>query len=161
MKKITVLAAFLLAALAVNAQEKVTKTNVLGKWIIFSVEVPGQVYYNIEKDSLVLGDAVKSSVDASQLPMMTTMLKGQFASFSKMSFTFKPDGTAEFTTPTGDKETGTYIVDEANSTITSAKKEEKNGNVLSKVMVLENGQKMDMTSNQPTGDIHIVVKKVQ
>jgi hypothetical protein len=104
MKKITASILFLVIVLAAGAQTKVTKTNIVGKWAMYSIEMPGQMHYNIDKDSLVLGTALKASVDNSQLAALTAQIKQQFAMFSKVGFQFKADGGIEMTAPTGEIE---------------------------------------------------------
>jgi hypothetical protein len=164
MKKITASILFLVIVLAAGAQTKVTKTNIVGKWAMYSIEVPGQMHYNIDKDSLVLGGALKASVDNSQLAAMTAMVKQQFAMFSKVGFQFKADGSIEMTAPTGEVEKGTYKVDEKNATITSSTvtaKGDKTDGVLSKAKLL-NPNRLEFFTTQGGGnEIHMVLKKTK
>jgi hypothetical protein len=166
MKKITASILCLVIVLAAGAQSKVTKTNVVGKWVMYSVEVPGQMHYNIDKDSLALSDAVKASIESSQLASMMNMVKQQFAMFTKVAFQFKADGTAELTAPTGEVEKGTYAVDEKNSTITSnttTTNGEKSSSVLSKAKLLS-GNKLEFYTSQGGaggGEVHLVLKKAK
>lgn len=161
MKKTSVLFFVCFLAVAAFGQTKPNKTNVVGKWSIYSLEVPQQLYYNLDKDSLELSKEVKASIDPSQLTMMASVLKQQFAMFGKVTFAFNADGTSEVTTPTGEKEKGTYTVDEEKGTITNTDKGGKEQDILSKVLILDNGNKMELVSNAQNVEIHMVLKKVK
>lgn len=161
MKKIAFAFILVVTTLFSTAQTKPTKTNVVGKWGIYSVMVPGQLYYNIEKDSLDLSSEMKATIDPAQLPMMTTVLKQQFTMFTKVSFTFNADGSAEFVSPTGESQKGTYMVDEEKGTITNNENGGKEKDVLSKVSILDNGTKMELIANVEAIEIHMVLKKLK
>ena len=158
MKKIIFLAFSLVVLAQVHAQTKVTKENVQGKWTPVSLNMPGLVYYNIEKDSLVLGEMMKAQVpDKSQLDGVATMMKSQFAMFAKMYFKFNADGTAEMNSGAGEAEPATYTVDEANSTITTVNKEKKTEVIKAEIV---NGNLM-MTMKQPQTEITMALKKAK
>lgn len=166
MKKITASILFLVIVLAAGAQTKVNKANVVGKWEIYSLDVPGQVHYNVEKDSIAVSDAVKQAAGgAANLEMAMNIVKQQFAMFKKVSFLFKADGSTEMMAPTGETEKGTYTVDGTKATITTnttTSTGEKTSNVLSKANILA-GNKLEFYSSQGTGggEVHLILKKAK
>ena len=57
MKKIFLLASGLIVFSLIHAQTKINKTNLIGKWVIRVLDMPGMFYYNLEKDSLAVSEA--------------------------------------------------------------------------------------------------------
>ncbi|MDE3252400.1 MAG: hypothetical protein KGO92_06310 [Bacteroidota bacterium] len=158
MKSLFTLMVCLLTVLTLSAQTKITKSGVVGKWVIASVEMSGVFFYDTEKDSLALGDMMKSQAkDEQQLTAMTNMMKPQLAMMSKMSFLFNADGTAEMGTPMAAAEPATYTVDEENSTITTTDKEKKQ-DTLKADMLKEH---LRIIMEQPQGNMTMVLKKVK
>lgn len=158
MKKIILLACSFVLVLQIQAQTKVTKTNVVGKWSVSAVEMTGMFAYYIEKDSLALGEMMKAQVkDDQQLAGITAMIKPQLSVFSKMAFVFKEDGTAELGSGTDQAEAATYTVDEANSTIITTDKEKKEQVLKAEIK----DEKLRITLQQPQGEIQMVLKKVK
>ncbi|MES2002949.1 MAG: hypothetical protein V4450_00405 [Bacteroidota bacterium] len=158
MKKIILLGFSFVLLLQIHAQTKVTKANVVGKWNISAVEMTGLFYYSIEKDSLAIGDMMKSQIqDPSQLATITSTMKMQMAMFSTMAFIFNADGTAKLGVGTGQEQDVTYTVDETESTITTVDKDKKE-DTLKAEMVNEN---LRLVLKQPQGEIIMIVKKVK
>ncbi len=158
MKKIILLACSFVLVLQIQAQTKITKTNVVGKWSVSAVEMTGMFAYYIDKDSLALGEMMKAQVkDDQQLAGITAMMKPQLSVFSKMAFVFKEDGTAELGSGTDQAEAATYTVDEANSTIITTDKEKKEQVLKAEIK----DEKLRITLQQPQGEIQMVLKKVK
>src|SRR5882757_3172452 len=109
MKKILIPALLLFTVLSVNAQTKITKNSVVGKWSIYSIEMPGTVYYNVDKDSLVIGEMMKAQIkDEQQTATIKNLFKQQMAVFVKTIFLFNADGTAELQNGEEPPEKDTY-----------------------------------------------------
>ncbi len=158
MKNLFTLVVCLFSVFTLAAQTKITKTGVVGKWSISSVEMSGVFYYDTQKDSLALGEMMKSQVkDEQQLTAMTNMMKPQLAMVSKMSFLFNADGTAELGMPMEAIQPATYTVDEENSTITTIDKENKQDTIKAD-MVKEN---LRIVMEQPQGNMTMILKKVK
>ncbi len=119
MKKIVLFLSFAIATLAVNAQTKVTKTSIAGKWALAAMNVDGMLYYDMEKDSLSLGQAILSQLAAAGQDSAgaVEMMKGQFESLKETAFTFSDDGSYSVEGLPQGAEKGTYTVDEATGTI--------------------------------------------
>ena len=64
MKKIVLSAVFAIAMFAVNAQTKVTKTSIVGKWVLAAVDVESTLYYDLDKDSMSLAKPVLEQMAA-------------------------------------------------------------------------------------------------
>ncbi len=158
MKKIILLVFSFVSIVQIQAQTKVTKTNVLGKWSVSAVEMTGMFAYFIEKDSLALGEMMKAQVkDDQQLAGITAMIKPQLSVFSRMAFVFKEDGTAELGSGTEQAEAATYTVDEANSTIITTDKEKKEQVLKAEIK----DDQLRITLQQPQGEIQMVLKKAK
>jgi len=158
MKKLITFGVFFFIFFSVIAQTRLSKTNVVGKWTISAVEMPGMFYYSIEKDSVSLGDMMKAQVqDQQQLASITSMMKSQMAMFSKISFLFNADGTAELGAGTEQAQTATYTVNEENSTITTIDKDKKEDTI--KVDLIDD--KIRFTLKQPQGEIMMIMKKAK
>jgi len=158
MKKIIIPALLFFTVLSLNAQTKITKSSVVGKWNIYSIEMPGIVYYNVDKDSLVIGETMKAQIkDEQQTASVKTLFKQQMEIFIKTVFLFNADGTAELQNGMEPPEKDTYSVDEENSTIITTgedkKKEAKKAAML--------GDKLQISSKQSQGEIIMVLKKVK
>ncbi len=156
MKQIILLASCLFALSAIKAQSKITKSSILGKWNISAVEMPGMLYYNLEKDSLALGDAIKAQIgaDESQVKAMLAMMKPQMATFTKMGFQFNTDGTALMQSGPEGTQSVTYTVDEKNSIIETSEK----GQTQTFKADIMNGQ-LRLNIKQPQGEIMVIMKK--
>ena len=102
MKKYTIVSLFLILSLSLNAQTKVTKTNIIGKWAISTIEMAGKFYFNIETDSLSLGTAILN--DGGEL------LGNDADSKSKASYTIDEEASS-ITTKDSDKKENTMKVD--------------------------------------------------
>jgi hypothetical protein len=160
MKRILMAGIFLLSAFTLSAQAKITKTGVVGKWSIITVEVKGVFLYDVEKDSLVLGEETKAQVpDPQQLPAIIAAIKQQLAAVAKATFLFNADGTAEMGGGTELSQKANYSVDEANSTITTTSADaDKKEDILKGEMVKEN---LHLIASQPQGDMHMMLKRVK
>ncbi|HPH24215.1 MAG TPA: lipocalin family protein [Chitinophagaceae bacterium] len=127
MKKFFLPLLFSIVVIAVQAQTKVTKENIVGKWKATSMKVEGMLYYDIENDSLALSAVILAQLETSgaDSASATEMMKGQFGSFKEMVFEFKNDGTYNIGTKSSDQsvEMGSYSIDEAKETITLTNKE--------------------------------------
>ncbi len=158
MKKILIPALLLFIVASISAQTKITKSSVGGKWSIYSIEMPGIVYYNVDKDSLEMGEAMKAQIkDEQQTATVKNMFKQQMAVFIKTIFLFNADGTAELQNGAEPPEKDTYSVDEDNSTIiTTGENKQKEAR---KAEML--GDKLSIRSTQPQGEIIMVLKKVK
>lgn len=161
MKKILVLGLALFVLVSLQAQTKITKSGLVGKWQLSSMEMSGMFYYSIDKDSLALGEMIKAQVkdDAQQISAMTTMMKSQMAMLSKMSFEFNADGSAVLNGGMGEPKPATYTVDEANSTITTTEKGEGKNDTIKAEVLPDN--KMRFVMSQPQGEIFMVLKKAK
>lgn len=158
MKKIILLALCFVVLSEVGAQTKVTKSNVVGKWTISAVEMTGLFYYSIDKDSLAIGEMMKSQIpDQSQLATITATMKSQMAMFASMGFVFNADGTAKMGAGSAQEEEATYTVDEQNSLITTIDKNKKE-DVL-KADFQED--KLRITIKQPQGEILMLLKRAK
>src|SRR5437868_958637 len=97
MKKLFVLAFSVFAVFLTHAQTpaRVTKAGVVGKWSISSMEMAGIFSYNVETDSMFIGEAIKGQIqDPKQLDMVKTQFRTQMGAMTKMVFQFNGDGTA-------------------------------------------------------------------
>jgi hypothetical protein len=161
MKKILVLGLSLFVLCSLQAQNKITKAGLIGKWQLSSMEMSGMFYYSIDKDSLSLGDMIKAQVkdDAAQISAMTTMMKSQMAMLSKMSFEFNADGTALINPGMGDSKAANYTVDEVNSTITTIEKSGDKKETIKADALPDNQIRFAMKA--PEGDIVMVLKKAK
>jgi hypothetical protein len=155
MKKLFIVIAAALFITGVQAQEKISKSALVGKWTITSVEMQGMFSYDLEKDTIILGDMLKAQVSADQLSMVLAAMKPQLAVLTKMGFVFNADGSAELGTGTDMKQSGTYKVNEAESTITTIDKDGKE-DVFKAEMVKE---KLKMNINSPQGAVQMMFKK--
>jgi hypothetical protein len=141
--------------LSLNAQTKITKTGVVGKWAIVAVDIPGTFYYNIDKDSLAIGEKMKGQVSEEQLKAVSAAIKQQMGMFIKMLFTFNADGTAILGGgPEGDEDV-TYTVDEENSTITTTDKAKKSDTLKAEMQQ----DQLCITLPQDQGGIRMILKK--
>jgi len=159
MKKLITSGLLLFTVLSLSAQTKITKASVVGKWIVSAVEMKDMFFYSVDKDSLGLGETMKTQLAASQQPVETAiaMIKPQMAVFSKISFQFNADGTAELVTGIEAPEQATYTVDEANSTITTKDKDKKE-QVIKAEMI---GDKLHITVTEAQGDVMMILKKAK
>jgi len=158
MKKVILFSTCIFFLLQVSAQTKITKSSVVGKWNIYSIEMPGIVYYNVDKDSLEMGETMKAQIkDEQQTATVKNMFKQQMAIFIKTVFVFNADGTAELQNGMEPPEKDTYSVDEDNSTIVTTgenkQKEARKAEML--------GDKLSIRSTQPQGEIIMVLKKMK
>jgi len=158
MKKIILFSLCLLGLSQINAQTKITKTNVLGKWTILAVDMPGMLYYNLEKDSLALGETLKSQMpDPSQINAIMPMIKSQMTVFSKAGFLFNADGTVELNSGMEGPQAGTYTVDEEKSEITTTEKDQKQ-NIFKADILKEN---LRISVKTPQGEMMMILKKAK
>jgi hypothetical protein len=160
MKKLFVLAFSIFAVILTHAQAptKVTKAGVVGKWSISSMEMPGIFSYNIETDSMYIGEAIKGQIkDPKQLDMVKTQFRTQMGMMTKMVFQFNADGTALLINGMTDPAPATYSVDEEKSTISTLEKGEgKEKETLDAQFV---GPKLQLKLNSPNGQIVMLLKK--
>jgi len=155
MKHLIVCIVAALLIVRADAQTKITRISVLGKWNAVIVEVPNTFYYDLDKDSVSLGDALKSKIPPAQLEFMLNGIKQQSAGFKKIHFSFSADGTFELADEADmmiGAQKGPYTVNETNSTITiSGSKAQKQAlqaemrEGLLKLEMEESGQKIYMT----------------
>ncbi|NCI47713.1 hypothetical protein [Sediminibacterium soli] len=158
MKNLVIVFAACVLVLGVSAQEKITKSKLIGKWSLAAVEMKNMFYFDIEKDSLALGDMITSQVtDPSQLELVKTTTKGQLAMLKSIYFQFNNDGSTEFNSGTGDSKGGTYTVDEEKSTITTTDKSEKSDKQTIPAEIV--AEKLRLTMSQPQGDFVMLLKK--
>ncbi len=158
MKKIILFSFCLLVLSQLNAQIKISKTNVLGKWTILAVDMPGMIYYNLENDSLAVGETLKSQMpDPGQMGAITAMIKPQMAVFSKVGFQFHADGTVELNSGMEGPQTGTYIVDEEKSEITTTEKDQKQTTFKADILK----ENLRVTVKTPQGEMMMVLKKAK
>ena len=87
MKKLLICLLTVITAFSMDAQEKVTKLNVIGNWNIVSMELPGTVYYNLEIDSLAPREALLAQIGSGKerIDALATM-KTTLAVLVGMSF---------------------------------------------------------------------------
>ncbi|SJZ32571.1 hypothetical protein [Sediminibacterium ginsengisoli] len=158
-QKCLLLLALAFTLVTVNAQTKVTKTNIVSNWVITAVDASPAFKYDVDKDSLSLGEAIKSQVKPEQESMVLGMMKQQVGVFKKMAFKFNADGTAELNSgvPGTGATKATYTVDEANSTITTVEAEgDKVKETIKADFVNSN---LRLVLEQPTGNIILLLKK--
>ena len=156
MKKIIIFTFCIFGLSQLNAQTKITKINIIGKWTILAIDMPGMVYYNFEKDSLAIGETLKSQMpDPSQINAIKPMMKTQLSGFSKGSFLFNADGTAELNSGMEGPQTSTYTVDEEKSEITAFEKNLQQ-TVFKADFLKEN---LRLYIKTPQGDMLMVLKK--
>jgi len=109
-----------LTAISIAAQEKVTKTNVVGNWKIVSLEIPGTVYYNIEKDSLSPEEALLMQIGSGEdSAKAIANMKSALALLKDMAFKFNPEGKSVITDGINPEKEITYTIDEAAAIITT------------------------------------------
>lgn len=127
MKKLFLTLIVGLVVVGAQAQTKVTKETIVGKWNAVIMKVEGMIYYDIEKDSLVLSPTILEQLTAAgaDSASATEMMKGQFGAFKALAFEFKADGNYSIGSNSSDEkvEMGSYSVDEATSTLTMENKE--------------------------------------
>ncbi len=158
MKKIFFFGLCLLGLTQLNAQTKITKTNVIGKWTILAVDMPGMIYYNLEKDSLAVGEMLKSQMpDPSQMSVITAMIKPQMAVFSKVGFQFNADGTVEMNSGVEGPQTGNYTVDEEKSEITTIEKDAKQNSFKADLL----NDHLRVSVKTPQGEMMMILKKTK
>lgn len=164
MKRFTIAGLFLIVSLSLNAQTKVTKTNIVGKWAISSIEMAGKFYFNVDTDSLSLGSEIKAQAgDDAQTNLIVAMIKQQLGVLTKMTLQFNADGTAilndggELLGNDKDaKSTASYTIDEASSSITTKDSDKKENTM--KVDMLDS--KLRIKQTQPEGEFILSLKKV-
>jgi hypothetical protein len=123
MKKTFLFLVLCVAVMAGNAQKKLTKTDIVGTWNMSVMDVAGQLYYDVDKDSLFVGSEIMEQMpgmadaDSATKASAIGMIKLQFAALKNTGITFNADGTYTSKGP-GDAGTGTYTFDEATQTIT-------------------------------------------
>lgn len=127
MKKIFLSFIVAFIVLVTQAQTKVTKESIIGKWSASIMNVEGKIYYDIEKDSLALSSSTLEELSAAGVDSATAtdMMKAQFGAFKELSFEFKADGNYSIGSSSSDKsvEMGSYSLDEITSTLTMENKE--------------------------------------
>ncbi len=156
-KSILFIFAFFVLA-QIHAQTKITKTNIIGKWSVLAVDMPGMIYYNLEKDSLAIGETLKSQMpDPSQLSTVTSMIKPQMAVFAKIGFQFNTDGTVILESGNEGSQSGTFTVDEEKSEITTTEKDQKQ-TVFKADFIKEN---LRVNVKQPQGEMTLILKKAK
>lgn len=127
MKKIILSVCMVATIFAAQAQTKVTKAAITGKWNLAVMNMEGMIYYDVEKDSLALGKKMIEQLASmgQDSAAAVEMMKGQLEAVKEMSFEFNEDGSysMEGANPGGGVEIGTYGVDDATETLsTTAKK---------------------------------------
>ncbi|MBL7723320.1 MAG: hypothetical protein JNK27_04185 [Chitinophagaceae bacterium] len=109
-----------LTAFSIAAQEKVTKTNIVGNWKIVSLEIPGTVYYNIEKDSLSPEEALLTQIGSGEdSAKAVANMKSALALLKDMAFKFNPEGKGVITDGINPEKEITYTIDEEAAVITT------------------------------------------
>ena len=98
----------------VQAQQKLTLKELTGTWEVFSMDIPGEIYFNLQTDSIAVKpeDGEDSTMIAFKNKMIKESLKAQV---SKMFFYMDSDGTMYDGTLTKDptKKMGSYMEDKA------------------------------------------------
>ena len=115
MKKILLSLVLMIAVFATNAQTKVSKTTIVGKWSLAALDVDGMMFYDIDKDSLALGSAIMTQLAAAGQDSAgaVDMMKGQLGAVKELGFEFLADGTFKANGGPQGSEGGTYAIDEA------------------------------------------------
>lgn len=152
MKKIFlfVLTTMLIAG-SVTAQQKATLKELTGTWNLFSMDVPGEMYFNIQTDSVFIKaqDGEDSTMTAFKNNMMKDALKTQF---EKMNFVMDANGNMFEGTDTSDEskkmgqyneEKGVLMVKDKESSETQEIQLSLKGNILTMVTV-DKGMKVTM-----------------
>lgn len=120
MKKLILALVIVGATFAAQAQQKVTKTSIVGEWKMKAIGIEEVLFYDIEKDSLSLTKEILEKLAASGADSASTadMMKGQFEALKEVVFTFTADGKYKTTgSGNGKDEAGTYTLDEATETL--------------------------------------------
>lgn len=156
MKKSILLFMFMASLFSLNAQTRVTKASVLGKWVLSDVQMPGIFYYSSEKDSFALGEIPKSQIkDETQQATVIAMMKTQLTMFTKMSFEFKNDNSAVLNSGIQGSQNAGYTVDSDNSTITTADKDGRKSIMKADML----GERLRVRTDSPQGEIIMILKK--
>lgn len=121
MKKLFIcLLSVVLTAFSITAQEKVTKTNVIGNWKIVSLAIPGTVYYNIEKDSLAPEETLLTQIGSGEdSAKAVANMKSALALLKDMAFRFNADGKGVITDGINPEKEITYTIDEEAAVLTT------------------------------------------
>ncbi|MCW3088852.1 MAG: hypothetical protein JWQ78_2238 [Sediminibacterium sp.] len=163
MKKIITLSLSLFLLASLHAQTKITKAGIQGKWNLAAMEVPNAIYYDIEKDSLALGELVKAQATTEDMQKaVVMMMKQQLSIFTKAYFQFSADGAVEMLggMAGGALQKGTYTVDEENSTITAIGDPTKEAEKVTMKASMQQ-EKLLITVRQPQGEMTMILKKAK
>ncbi len=166
MRKMIAIGFFLFVTGALTAQTTITKEKILGKWTLYSVETIGVFYYNIDKDSIVLGKILKDQATTKEIEKnMIEGMKQKTKLFKTSFFRFNSDGTAElFNGMAGvaDRKGDTYIVDEKNSTITTVSLEGKiEEKTTMQADMLGNNLRLKVNESHSGNNMIMILKKVK
>lgn len=108
-KRFLVVLAMLFIAGSITAQQKATLKELTGTWNLFSMDVPGEMYFNTKTDSVFIKTQAgeDSAMTAFKNNMMKDALKTQF---EKMNFVMDASGNMYEGTDTSDesKKMGQY-----------------------------------------------------
>ncbi len=160
MKKILFSLVLIVAVFATNAQTKVSKTTVVGKWSLAAMDVDGMLFYDIDKDSLSLGSAIMTQLAAAGQDSAgaVDMMKEQLGAVKDLGFEFLADGTYKANGGPQGSEGGTYAIDESTETITMTSK--KSGEKKEIVASFKDGKLMFNIPAEGPGPKQVLYLKV-
>lgn len=127
MKKLIYIILFSITVSATNAQIKIIKKSLIGKWQISAISVEDFMYYNVAKDSLklLLNESTAQSMGVGSLDSseLSTAIKANLTtSFTKegiaIYIVFNADETIIGGFGLKDAQIDRYILDEDNNTLT-------------------------------------------
>ncbi len=130
MKKIAFFLSLILLSFQINAQTKIKKSDIIGKWVLAVEEFKNIVTYDLDKDSIIMGDSGKANLSKANISIdsATKSMRPAFEIMRQMFYQFNEDGTGEIyygQGPASDYKIS-YIVDEESSTITTTDRHKKN-----------------------------------
>lgn len=141
----------LLIAGSVTAQQKATLKELTGTWNLFSMDVPGEMYFNTQTDSVFV--KAEEGEDSTMLAFKNNMIKDALkAQFAKMNFVMDAGGNMFEGTDTSDEskkmgqyneEKGVLMVKDKESSETQEIQLSLKGNILTMVTV-DKGMKVTM-----------------
>jgi hypothetical protein len=122
MKKNIIILLLCVVTLTVNAQTKVTKSSILGKWEIAFLKNDGLMSYDYQNDSFILISEKLQRFQKNYGDSGFTVIgkmKESLAKGKKMVYNFNSNNSYAITDLSGRQtDAGTYSIDEMNETIT-------------------------------------------
>lgn len=122
MKKVGLSLFGLVLAFVVTAQTTVNATNIIGRWMLHSIQQDGMFSYETKSQKVLIDTAFASALtsagEMSPAAFADTIRVG-LANFGEFGFEFFKDGKSKLHKGAGNTEDGTYTVNEKEGTLTS------------------------------------------